>query len=60
MGDNNFRNTWAMRLIFFSKCLKFNALWKNAIENAENDFSFPDNYIGTGSALLSILLRDYS
>ena len=60
MGDNNLRNTWAMRVIFFSKSSKFNAESKKAIKYTEQVFSFWENLIWTGSAKLSVLLREYS
>ena len=53
MGVNKFRNTWAMRVIFFSRWAKFNADSKNAIKNPEKVISFPDNCIWTGSGKLS-------
>ena len=60
MRVNNFGNTWAMRLIVFSKYRNFNEASENAIENPENVFSFQDKSIWTGSGKLSVLFREYS
>ena len=46
-------------LIFFSKCSKFNAHFRNAIKNAENVFFFLDNGASSCCVKLSMFRREY-
>ena len=55
----NFGNTEAMRVIFFWKCLKFNADSKNAEKNLEKIFYFWDKCLWIVSIQLSLLIREY-
>ena len=56
----NFRNTSAMRVIFFWKCSKFNPDFKNAKKNPENlFFYFWDNIIWICCIKMSLLRREY-
>ena len=45
--------------MFFSKCSKFYAYFRNAIKNPEKVFYFRDNCVRTCSAKLSTLQREY-
>ena len=54
-GVRNFGNTKAMRVIFFSKCLKFYLDFKNAAKNLEKVFCFWYNWIWIGIVKLSLL-----
>ena len=56
---DNFQNTKAMRVIFFSKCLKFKLDFKNAAKNWEKVFCFWDNCIWIGIVKLSLLRTGY-
>ena len=58
-GVRNFENTWAVRVIFFWKCSKFNLAFKNGASNWENVFSFWDNCIWIGCLKVSLLRREY-
>ena len=58
-GVNNFQNTKAMRVIFFSKCLKFKLDFKNAAKNWEKVFCFWDNCIWIGIVKLRLLRTAY-
>ena len=49
-----------MRLIFFSKCSKFNVNSKNGTELQQNVFGFLDDSIGIGSGKFSLFLGEYS
>ena len=51
---------WDSYYFFFSKCLKFNVDFKNAIKILEKAFSFSDNCIWIGSGKLSLILREHS
>ena len=55
----NLRNTEAMRVIFFWKCLKFNANSKNAAKNSEKTFCFWNKCIWLVCIQLSLLIREY-
>ena len=59
-GLRNFRNTKAMRVIFFSRCLKINLDFKNAAKNWEKDFCFWDNCICIAIVKLSQLKTRYT
>ena len=54
-GVGKFHNTKAMRVIFFSKCLKFNLDFKNLASNSEKVFCFWDNCIWIGIVKMSLL-----
>ena len=58
-GVGNFGNTKAMRTSFFSKCLKFNIDFKNAVKISEKVFCFSDNLIWFGTVKLSLLRTGY-
>ena len=58
-GVRNFLNTKAMRVIFFSKCLKFNVDFKNAEKNREKVFCFWDNCFWIVIVILSLLRTGY-
>ena len=58
-GDGSFGNTEARRVIFFWKCLKFNADSKNAEKNPEKIFCFWDKCIWIVCIQLSLLIREY-
>ena len=58
-GDGSFGNTEARRVIFFWKCLKFNADSKNAKKKLEKKFSFFDKCIWIVCFQLSLLIREY-
>ena len=56
----NFGNTKFMRVIFFfSKYLKYNLHFKNAVKNWEKVFFFWDNFIWIGVIKLSLLRKGY-
>ena len=55
----NLRNTEAMRVIFFWKCLKFNANSKNAANNWEKTFCLWNKCIWLVCIQLSLLIREY-
>ena len=55
----NFGNTKSMKVIFFSKCWKFNVNLKNAAKNWEKHFCFSDNCIWIGIVKLSLLRTGY-
>ena len=54
-GVYNFQNTWAMRVISFWKCSKFNVAFQNAATNCENIFCFCNNCIWINCLELSLL-----
>ena len=56
-GVRNFGNRSGMRLIFFTKCSKFNLDFKNADTNSENVFCFWDKWMWIGCLKLSLLRR---
>ena len=58
-GVRIFRNAKTMRVILFSKCLKFKLDFKNAAKNCENVFCFWDNCIWIGIVKLSLLRTGY-
>ena len=58
-GVDNFQNTKAMRVIFFSKCLKFKLDFKNAAKSSEKVFCFWDNFIWIVIIELSLLRKGY-
>ena len=55
----NFRNTKAMRVIFFWKCLQFNADYKNSKKNSEKVFCFLDKFMWILCIHLSLLIWEY-
>ena len=55
----NFGNTKAVRVIFFSKCSKFQIYFENSAKNLEKVFCFSDNCIWIGIVKLSLLRRGY-
>ena len=55
----NLGNTEAMRVIFFWKCLKFNADSENAEKNSEKIFCFWDKCLWIVCIQLSLLIREY-
>ena len=58
-GVRNFGNAESMRVIFFSKYLKFKLDIKKAPKNWENAFCFWDHCIWTGIVKLSLLRTGY-
>ena len=58
-GVGNFGNRKVMRVIFFSKCLKFKLYFKNAAKNSEKVFCFRDNYIWIGIVKFSLIRIEY-
>ena len=58
-GVRKFRNTKAIRVIFFSKCLKFNLNFKNEAKNWKKVFCFSGNWIRTGIVKLFLLRTGY-
>ena len=58
-GVRNFGNTKSMRVMFFSKYLKFIVDFKNATKNWENVFCFWDNCFWIGIVKLSLLRTGY-
>ena len=59
LGVRQFKNTWAMRVIFFRKCSKLNLNLENAEEKkkSENIFGFWDNCMWKYCYKLSLLRR---
>ena len=55
----NFRNTKAMSVIFFPKCLKINLYFKNAARNWEKVFCFWENCIWIGIVKFFLIRIDY-
>ena len=55
----NFRNTKAIRAIFFTDFFQFNLYFKNEAQNWENLFCFWDNCIWTGIGKLSLVRTGY-
>ena len=58
-GVRNFRNTKAIRAIFFTDFFQFNLYFKNEAQNWENLFCFWDNCIWTGTGKLSLVRTGY-
>ena len=58
-GVRNFRNKKSMRVIFFSKSLKFTVGFKNLAKNWEKCFCFWDNCIWIGIVKLSLLRKGF-
>ena len=58
-GVRNFRNTKAMRNIFFSKRLKSNLNFKKEAKNWKKVFCFSGNWIWTGIVKLFLLRTGY-
>ena len=58
-GAHNFGNTKSMRVIFFSKCSKFNVDFKNAEKKPEIFFCFWYNWIWIDIVKLSLLRTWY-
>ena len=54
-----FGNTYAMRVIFFWKCLKFNLDLNNAQNNSEKAFCFWDKCIWICCVKILLLRREY-
>ena len=58
-GVRNFENTKSMRVIFFSKFLRFQVDFENAAKNLENFFCWLNNCIRIGIVKLSLLKTGY-
>ena len=58
-GVHKFRKTKSIRVIFFSRCLKFDLDFKNAAKNCEKFFWFSDIFIWIGIFKLFLLRTRY-
>ena len=59
-GLNNFRNIWAMSVLFSTEHGKFNVDRKNGKKNRENIYGFSENLISIGKCKFCKILRKYS